>query len=51
MVNGDAKKFSFGNMLNHNIFQNQQDTNVKFLCLGWKNIKFVFDKVKDNLLY
>ena len=34
MVNEDTKEFSFGNLLNRSIFQNQRDININFL-LPW----------------
>ena len=37
MINKDAKEFSFGNLLNHSIFQKQPDININF-HLPWTEI-------------
>ena len=33
MGNEDTQEFSFNTLLNHSIFQNQQDININFLLL------------------
>jgi len=44
-----GRQGSFGNFISQSIFQTSGKLTLVFFCLGWKNMKLVFDKINDNL--